>query len=55
MAELKMEPLLSLPPMRTKIESLELFRQVQPAKLTVVDKEHQPNWAFTVDDVVSGW
>src|ERR1700719_66092 len=53
MAELKMEPLLSLPPDADEKEVFELFDKYNLRMLTVVDKEHQPIGAITVDDVVS--
>src|ERR1700687_4723538 len=53
MAELKMEPLLSLPPNADEKEVFELFDKYNLRMLTVVDKEHQPIGAITVDDVVS--
>src|SRR2546421_6202237 len=52
-AELKMEPLLSLPPDADEKEVFELFDKYNLRMLTVVDKEHQPIGAITVDDVVS--
>jgi len=53
MAELKMEPLLSLLPDADEKEVFELFDKYNLRMLTVVDKEHQPIGAITVDDVVS--
>jgi magnesium transporter len=53
MTELKMEPLLSLPPDADEKEVFELFDKYNLRMLTVVDKEHQPMGAITVDDVVS--
>jgi Mg/Co/Ni transporter MgtE len=53
MAELKMEPLLSLPPDADEKEVFELFDKYNLRMLTVVDKERQPMGAITVDDVVS--
>ena len=53
MAELKMEPLLSLPSDADEKEVFELFDKYNLRMLTVVDKEHQPIGAITVDDVVS--
>src|SRR6202045_853158 len=53
MAELKMEPLLSLPPNADEKEVFELFDKYNLRMLTVVEKEHQPIGAITVDDVVS--
>src|SRR5947209_632357 len=53
MAELKLEPLLSLPPTADDKEVFELFDKYNLRMLTVVDKEKRPIGAITVDDVVS--
>jgi Mg/Co/Ni transporter MgtE len=53
MAELKMEPLLSLPPNADDKEVFELFDKYNLRMLTVIDKENRPIGAITVDDVVS--
>jgi sporulation protein YlmC with PRC-barrel domain/CBS domain-containing protein len=53
MAELKMEPLLSLPVDASEKEVFELFDKYNLRTLTVVDKEKMPIGTITVDDVVS--
>ena len=53
MTELKMEPLLSLPPNADDKEVFELFDKYNLRMLTIVDKENRPIGAVTVDDVVS--
>jgi len=53
MAELKMEPLLSLHPNADDKEVFELFDKYNLRMLTVIDKENRPIGAITVDDVVS--
>src|SRR6266446_6556832 len=53
MTELKMEPLLSLPPNADDKEVFELFDKYNLRMLTVIDKENRPIGAITVDDVAS--
>jgi len=53
MAELKVEPLLSLPANADEKEVFELFDKYNLRMLTIVDKEDRPIGAITVDDVVS--
>jgi magnesium transporter len=53
MNELKVEPLLSLPPNANEKEVFELFDKYNLRMLTVIDKENRPIGAITVDDVVS--
>jgi magnesium transporter len=53
MAELKVEPLLSLPPNAGDKEVFELFDKYNLRTLTIVDKDNRPIGAITVDDVVS--
>jgi len=53
MSELKVEPLLSLPPSADDKEVFELFDKYNLRMLTIVDKENRPMGAITVDDVVS--
>jgi magnesium transporter len=53
MAELKMDPVLSLPPNANDKEVFELFDKYNLRMLTVVDAENRPIGAITVDDVVS--
>ena len=53
MAELKMEPLLSLPPNADDKEVFELFDKYNLRMLTVINGDNQPIGAITVDDVVS--
>src|SRR5712691_5194792 len=53
MTELRMEPLLSLPPNADDNEVFQLFDKYNLRMLTVIDKEKRPIGAITVDDVVS--
>src|SRR5436190_5767116 len=53
MAELKMDPLLSLPPNASDKEVFELFDKYNLRMLTVTDDEKRPIGVITVDDVVS--
>jgi magnesium transporter len=53
MTDLKMEPLLSVPPNADGKEVFELFDKYNLRMLTVVDKDNLPIGAITVDDVVS--
>jgi magnesium transporter len=53
MKELKMEPLLSVPPSADEKEVFELFDKYNLRMLTVIDEEKRPVGAITVDDVVS--
>jgi magnesium transporter len=53
LAELKLEPLLSVPGDADEKEVFELFDKYNLRMLTVVDKENRPIGAITVDDVVS--
>jgi magnesium transporter len=53
MTELKVEPLLSLPPSADEKEVFELFDKYNLRMLTVIDEENRPVGAITVDDVVS--
>jgi Mg/Co/Ni transporter MgtE len=53
MAELKMEPLLSVPGNADDKEVFELFDKYNLRMLTVIDAENRPIGAITVDDVVS--
>jgi len=53
MADLKMDPVLSLPPDANEKEVFELFDKYNLRMLTVVDEENRPVGAITVDDVVS--
>jgi len=53
MTELRMEPLLSLPPNADDKEVFELFDKYNLRMLTVIDKENRPMGAIAVDDVVS--
>jgi Mg/Co/Ni transporter MgtE len=53
LAELKMEPLLSVTPEASEKEVFELFDKYNLRMLTVVDQERRPLGAITVDDVVS--
>jgi sporulation protein YlmC with PRC-barrel domain len=53
MTELKTEPLLSLPATADDKEVFELFDKYNLRMLTIVNEEHQPIGAVTVDDVVS--
>jgi CBS domain-containing protein/sporulation protein YlmC with PRC-barrel domain len=54
MAELKSEPLLSVPPSVEAKEVFELFDKYNLRSLAVVDENNRPIGAITVDDVVSG-
>jgi magnesium transporter len=53
MAELKMEPLLSVPANADDKEVFEIFDKYNLRMLTVIDKANRPIGAITVDDVVS--
>ena len=53
MADLKMEPLLSLPANADDKEVFELFDKYNLRMLTVIDEQNRPIGAITVDDVVS--
>ncbi len=53
MAELKTEPLLSVPADADEKEAFELFDKYNLRMLTVVDQEKRPIGTITVDDVVS--
>jgi magnesium transporter len=53
MADLKMEPLLSVSAKADDKEVFELFDKYNLRMLTVIDKENRPIGAITVDDVVS--
>ena len=53
MSDLKLEPLLSVPPNADDKEVFELFDKYNLRMLTVVDKNNRPIGAITVDDVVS--
>jgi Mg/Co/Ni transporter MgtE len=53
LAELKMEPLLSLPPDASDKEVFEIFDKYNLRMLTIVDEESRPMGTVTVDDVVS--
>ncbi len=53
MAELKMEPLLSLEPNADDKEVFELFDKYNLRTLTVIDEHKHPIGVITVDDVVS--
>jgi magnesium transporter len=53
LAELKMEPLLSLPAEADDKEVFELFDKYNLRMLTIIDKDNRPIGAITVDDVVS--
>jgi magnesium transporter len=53
MTELKVEPLLSLPPNADDKEVFELFDKYNLRMLTIIDKENRPIGTITVDDVVS--
>ena len=53
MAELKMEPLLSVPSNADDKEVFEIFDKYNLRMLTVIDKENRPIGTITVDDVVS--
>ena len=51
--ELKLEPLLSLPPEADEKEVFELFDKYNLRSLAVVDPEGRPRGVITVDDVIS--
>jgi CBS domain-containing protein len=53
LAELKMEPLLSVPADADETDVCELFDKYNLRTLTVVDEENRPIGTITVDDVVS--
>src|SRR5215813_3012967 len=53
LAELKVEPLLSLPPDASEKEVFEIFDKYNLRMLTIVDEESRPMGTVTVDDVVS--
>jgi Mg/Co/Ni transporter MgtE len=53
MAELKTEPLLSVPAEADEKEAFELFDKYNLRMLTVVDRDRRPIGTITVDDVVS--
>lgn len=53
LSELKMEPLLSVPPDAREKEVFELFDKYNLRMLTVVDEDGRPMGTITVDDVVS--
>ncbi len=53
MAELRSEPLLSVPPNADDKEVFELFDKYNLRMLTVVDSDNRPIGSITVDDVVS--
>jgi|SRR5690242_1273597 len=53
LGELKMEPLLSVPPDAREKEVFELFDKYNLRMLTVVDEDGRPVGTITVDDVVS--
>jgi Mg/Co/Ni transporter MgtE len=53
MADLKMEPLLSLPANADDKEVFELFDKYNLRMVTVIDEQNRPIGAITVDDVVS--
>jgi CBS domain-containing protein/sporulation protein YlmC with PRC-barrel domain len=53
MAELKTEPLISVPADADEKEAFELFDKYNLRMLTVVDREKRPIGTITVDDVVS--
>lgn len=53
LAELKLEPLLSLPADADDTEVFELFDKYNLRMLTIIDKDNRPIGAITVDDVVS--
>jgi magnesium transporter len=53
MAELKMEPLLSVPSNADDKEVFEIFDKYNLRMLTVIDEENRPIGTITVDDVVS--
>jgi CBS domain-containing protein len=53
LANLKIEPLLSLPPDASEKEVFEIFDKYNLRMLTIVDEDKRPIGAITVDDVVS--
>jgi Mg/Co/Ni transporter MgtE len=53
LAGLKTEPLLSLPPDASEKEVFEIFDKYNLRMLTIVNDDHRPIGAITVDDVVS--
>src|SRR5499425_545777 len=53
LAELKVEPLLSLPPDASDEEVFEIFDKYNLRMLTIIDEESRPMGTITVDDVVS--
>ena len=53
LADLKIEPLLSLPPDASEKEVFEIFDKYNLRMLTIVDEDKRPIGAITVDDVVS--
>jgi magnesium transporter len=53
LSELKLEPLLSLPPDASDKEVFEVFDKYNLRMLTIVDEDKRPIGAITVDDVVS--
>src|SRR5215467_7505238 len=53
LGELKLEPLLSLPPDASDEEVFEIFDKYNLRMLTIVDEESRPMGTITVDDVVS--
>ena len=53
LSELKMEPLLSVPPDAREKEVFELFDKYNLRMLTVIDEDGRPMGTITVDDVVS--
>jgi len=53
LSDLKMEPLLSLPPDASDNEVFEIFDKYNLRMLTVVDEDSRPMGTITVDDVVS--
>ncbi len=53
LADLKIEPLLSLPPDASEKEVFEIFDKYNLRMLTIVDEDKRPVGAITVDDVVS--
>src|SRR5215472_2152700 len=53
LSELKLEPLLSLPPDANDNEVFEIFDKYNLRTLTIVDEDNRPMGTITVDDVVS--
>src|SRR6266446_21268 len=53
LADLKIDPLLSLPPDASEKEVFEIFDKYNLRMLTIVDEDKRPVGAITVDDVVS--